>query len=154
MPSEPSSEPSSEPQKEVLLIYSVNGNEIGKMLASEEGVVVDFGGEQKLEFPRREVKAANAMRVGRIGLDSYVMRIFISTVLAAKLRKEFSEIKLVNPEGIPYPPAFSGTITGEYAEFFISSKDVFGVNARGAPAARAFMNVVNGTSPERLRLPE
>lgn len=136
-----------------LQIYSMNGNEIGKMSATPETVEILLG-ERILSIPRKEIKAAGSNRVGRIGLDSYVMKLFISTVAAAKLRSEFSQVNILNQNGVPYPQTSLGTVTGEYAEFFISSKDVFGTNGTGPAPARLFMDEINGTSPERLRLPD
>ncbi len=136
-----------------LRIYSMNGNEIGKMSATPEAVEILLG-ERILSIPRKEIKAAGSNRVGRIGLDSYVMKLFISTFAAAKLRSEFSQVNILNQNGVPYPPASIGTVTGEYAEFFISSNDVFGTNGTGPAPARKFMDEINGTSPERLRLPD
>lgn len=141
-----------------LAIFSMNNLEIGSLAAREDAVVLSFPASvsetKEIILPRDQVKAASSARVGRIGLDSYVMRIFISTALAARLREEILKVRIENSFGAPLSPQTFSTVTGEHAEFFINAQDVFGQNARGPARARRFMDAVNGTSPERLKLPE
>ncbi len=150
--------PQGVPQEISMKIYSFNSAEIGEMVASDDGVVLRFAGAEEetkeIALPAGEIKAASVARVGRIGMDNYVMRIFIALPLAARLRKELENVSFTTALGAGVTAQTFSIVTGEHVDFYINSRDVFGVNARGGTLARRFMDIVNKTTPERLRLPD
>lgn len=132
---------------EELKLYTFNQKEVGKLSVREEGILINLNDIQFL-LPSKSIRAANIGRVGKVNQHIYALKIFMNLDACAVLKSAMQKLSITLDSGLKVNADSFSNVTGEYAEFFISSSDVLGRENKSKKVLEAINGTIKGLHDE------